>query len=398
MLYRMFSAAVFAAVLGPISATAQNIAQIGGPAERPPSSYKGLQYVDSRGCVFMRVESSGAAKWYPRVDAQRKPVCNIGPAPKAEVATAQDAPAAPAVTMMAPVVTPKPIIAQGKAPLPTVASNMMPEALAAPAPASSYATVAAAPAQAAPPLPVIASASNYERVTTTGSKGQIICSTSAPVVEVVRLRNGGTGVMCTRGDGTTNGWHAPTYPSGSPLGASLQEPVLHAPAAQKPRQTVTAAARQVQPSVQAQTIFTPPQGYKLAWKDDRLNPLRGIGTAQGQAAQDRVWTRRVPAQIVTGASLQRVQASRVTISSMSAAEQATGRSFVQIGTFGVAANAAGAAARLQALGLPVAKSNLVKAGKPLQIVLAGPFGSADQAQAALRKARQAGFGDAFLRN
>lgn len=347
----------------------------------------------------MRVESSGAANWYPRVDAQRKPVCNMVPPSEVQVATAQDAPAAAPVPMMAPVVAPKPIIAQAKAPLETVASKMMPEALAAPVVAPTYATVAAPPAQAAPPLPVISSASDYERVAATGSgKGQIICSASAPVVEVVRLRNGGTGVMCTRGDGTTNGWHAPTYPLGSPLGASLQEPVLHAPAPTKSRQTVTAAARQVQPLVQAQTIFTPPQGYKLAWKDDRLNPLRGIGTAQGQAAQDRVWTRRVPAQIVTTASLQRVQASRVTISSMGAAEQATARSYVQIGTFGVAANAAGAAARLQALGLPVAKSNLIKAGKPLQIVLAGPFGSADQAQAALRRARQAGFGDAFLRN
>ena len=46
---------------------------------------------------------------------------------------------------------------------------------------------------------------------------------------------------------------------------------------------------------------------------------------------------------------------------------------------------------------PVAKSHLVKAGKPLQVVFAGPFGSPDQAKAALQLARQAGFGDAFLR-
>ena len=105
----------------------------------------------------------------------------------------------------------------------------------------------------------------------------------------------------------------------------------------------------------------------------------------------------MPAQIVTAATAPVALRSRVTISSMSAASQPIARSFVQIGTFGLASNAAGAAERVQALGLPVAKSHLVKAGKPLQVVFAGPFGSPDQAKAALQLARQAGFGDAFLR-
>lgn len=380
MLYKMFSAAVCAALLGPVSASAQNIAQIGGPAERPSSSFKGLQYVDSRGCVFMRVESSGAAQWYPRVDAQRKPVCNMGPTPTAEVAAVPEA-----APMVAPVLAAKPPTAPLKAPLATVASKMMPEAL-----------VKAVPV-AAPVVAVAPAVSTYDRVTTQGpAKGQIACSTSAPVVEVIRLRNGGTGVMCTKGDGTTNGWHAPTYPTGTPPGASLR-----AAAVQEPTTPKAAPARKIvqplQTAASSQTIFTPPAGYKLAWKDDRLNPKRGIGTAEGQAAQDRVWTRRVPAQIVTAATAPVALRSRVTISSMSAASQPIARSFVQIGTFGLASNAAGAAERVQALGLPVAKSHLVKAGKPLQVVFAGPFGSPDQAKAALQLARQAGFGDAFLR-
>jgi cell division protein FtsN len=74
-----------------------------------------------------------------------------------------------------------------------------------------------------------------------------------------------------------------------------------------------------------------------------------------------------------------------------------GRLFVQVGSFGVSANADGASARLAGLGLPVARSNGRIGGKPVQVVLAGPFGSAAEAQAALRAARGAGFGDAFVR-
>ena len=74
-----------------------------------------------------------------------------------------------------------------------------------------------------------------------------------------------------------------------------------------------------------------------------------------------------------------------------------GGAWVQVGTFGVPANAQGAAQRLSTMGLPVAKSKLNKGGKALEIVLAGPFGSVADAQAALSIARTAGFGDAFLR-
>ena len=97
-----------------------------------------------------------------------------------------------------------------------------------------------------------------------------------------------------------------------------------------------------------------------------------------------------------------VQAPAVTRSTKSAPAEAAPRAaaggiFVQVGSFGVPANAAGASSRLAALGLPVALSKGRIRGKAVQVVLAGPFGSAADAQAALRAARGAGFGDAFLR-
>lgn len=70
--------------------------------------------------------------------------------------------------------------------------------------------------------------------------------------------------------------------------------------------------------------------------------------------------------------------------------------FVQVGTFGVAANADAAMARLRALGLPVATAQVEIAGRAMKVVLAGPLSGPALAKA-WRKARQAGFDDAFMR-
>ena len=74
-----------------------------------------------------------------------------------------------------------------------------------------------------------------------------------------------------------------------------------------------------------------------------------------------------------------------------------GAAYVQVGTFGEPANANAVKARLKALGLPVSTSKITRKGKVLQVVYAGPFASAAQAQTALGLARGAGFGDAILK-
>nr|MBP9950888.1 SPOR domain-containing protein [Cypionkella sp.] len=164
------------------------------------------------------------------------------------------------------------------------------------------------------------------------------------------------------------------------------------------------AAQTYQTAVAADAVPTPPQGYKLAWNDDRLNPLRGKGTVEGQAAQDAVWTRKVPAKLVV-ADRNTVKRPSVTVSTKSQATApvepgrtvAAGRAFVQVGTFGVPSNAQGAVSRLSSLGLPVARAKTVMGGKQVVVVYAGPFASAAEAQRALNAARGAGFGDAFIK-
>jgi hypothetical protein len=196
---------------------------------------------------------------------------------------------------------------------------------------------------------------------------RIVCPASAPNPQRVKLGDGSSAILCAGPDGDV--------------------------------QTAAAGLRR------NGLTFAPvvPAGYRFAWEDDRLNPRRGQGTVEGQIAQDQVWTRDVPARAVAAQPAQTATVaasnaprSQVTVSSSNTG-QAAARIFVQVGSFGVPSNAQAAEGRLAALGLPTASRRAAIKGKPVQVVLAGPFGSPEQARAALTAARRAGFGDAFIR-
>ena len=380
MFVKVFAGAVLALGCGAFSALAQSTADIGGPRERPPAGYEGQQFVDSRGCIFLRAGLGGVVNWVPRVDRDRKPMCGYPPTFGTAQVTAVQEPAAE------PVVKP----AAKPAAVVKTAAEPPPEAYV-PAP-----VVTAKPVEAKPAPVVAPKAVAMAEVVPPSGNGvmKVGCRASVPVPQRLRLTNGGSVIVCTKGDGTLEGIQAPVYPTG--VGASLSAPLVplgqHAGIG-----TGVAGARVAEPVTEV------PKGYKAAWKDDRLNPLRGVGTAEGQAAQDQLWSRDLPAKVLAQAEVTvaapTAPKAQVTASTMSAPAPAAvaGRIFVQVGSFGVPANAQGAAARLAALGLPVVQSSGAIKGRAVQVVLAGPFASVPEAQAALRAARAAGFADAFLR-
>jgi cell division septation protein DedD len=64
------------------------------PAEMPSSDYAGLQYVDSKGCAFVRAGVGSEVLWVPRVSRIGKPDCDNPPSGR-RVPVAEEIGAAP---------------------------------------------------------------------------------------------------------------------------------------------------------------------------------------------------------------------------------------------------------------------------------------------------------------
>lgn len=166
-------------------------------------------------------------------------------------------------------------------------------------------------------------------------------------------------------------------------------PVQTASVAAAPAAASSGVARVIEPVVPAmglapaapvakaapRPVPTLPTGYRAAWKDDRLNPLRGTGQVRA--------TRPAAAE------------AAVAVAPVPKASVAGGR-YVQVGVFADPANAARTIARLQALGLPVTQQPMRANGRQAASVAAGPFAAGDVA-GALGLVRAQGFADAFLR-
>ena len=54
---------------------ALSMAEAGKPAEMPPANFSGIQFVDSRGCIYIRAGYGGQIIWVPRVTRKREVIC-----------------------------------------------------------------------------------------------------------------------------------------------------------------------------------------------------------------------------------------------------------------------------------------------------------------------------------
>lgn len=71
---RVLAAAALVALVSPTLAR-----DLIRPAELPPADYAGQQYVDSRGCMFVRAGSGSRVVWVPRVSRNGAPDCDNPP-------------------------------------------------------------------------------------------------------------------------------------------------------------------------------------------------------------------------------------------------------------------------------------------------------------------------------
>lgn len=264
-------------------AVAQDASGSDGPAEAPPVEFSGTQYVDSRGCVFMRAGIGGQTAWVARMTPDRMPLCgyppSIAPAPPVVVAAEPVPPATEVATVEAP--APAPVatrqpVRKAKAPHPTVRAR------------------APRPSQQPPQT----------------------CPEDAPYSGTFTARDGAVIGICS--SDARRGVRVATVPVPALVPGRMSGP---------------------------------------------MTVREGVLTPQGAMA---------PAQVGPSA-------------------------YVQIGAYAEPENASGAKARISGLGLPIAHASVHDGNRPIEIVLAGPFGGAGEARAALSAARGAGFRDAFIR-
>ncbi|MEM6760971.1 MAG: SPOR domain-containing protein [Pseudomonadota bacterium] len=394
------------------------------PAEFPPASYTGAQYVDSTGCVFIRAGIDGNVTWVPRVNRQRRQICGQTPS-LTTTAQAQAAPAAPAreveqITVAPPSPAPVPRPAPAPAPVVTAPAPVpvpQPAPRATPQPAPQ--TAAVRPARV-PPLP--------EPVPTpqqpTAASVDPACSGAAPVSG--RYINPGSRRLVRCGPQSLAGHGGVTD------GVEITQDTRVLPRHVYDKRLQEQGAAQI------------PPGYRAVWSDDRLNPRRAEQSLAGIAQTRLFWTNTVPRRLIDhnsgrdvtaqvalvypytdadtqqrelgtvtlmmrdGQLIKRIQRNRarsrapdtpeVTQVTRAAPKPAavSGR-YVQVGTFGVEANARGTAQRLARAGLPARIGTLKRGSQSFRVVLAGPFDTADALRSGLRTARGLGFSDAFVR-
>lgn len=141
---RIFAIAVLACQLMSGAAQAQR-ATTSAPAEFPPSSFNGLQYVDSRGCIYIRAGLSGAVNWVPRMNRAREHICNAQPTyAKGQVPVDQ--------SRQSRAAAPEVLVPKAE-PVQTAAAGQARSAVQAPVSAAAATRTQAAPKPAAAPRP-----------------------------------------------------------------------------------------------------------------------------------------------------------------------------------------------------------------------------------------------------
>lgn len=423
------------------------------PAEFPPASYLGKQYVDSSGCVFIRAGIDGDVSWVPRVSRDRKIVCGFQPSLAAQTTTVAPAPTSTAKPVQV-------VVDATPAPAAVAIPRPAPKRVATPRPAAPVVVrqTAPKPAPVAKPrvvTPRVVASVPSEAAQVRGTQQRATACPGASAISQKYLQTTfGLPVRCGPQGGRIAARTAPAPAKAAPNKiVVIHDPVSRAVYAESVTSTTRIAPKHVvENRVNTQNLKVP-HGYTEVWDDDRLNPKRAEQNLQGRNDMLLIWTQKVPRRLIdrrtgkdvtatvpliypyTTVAEQRRGLGEVTIvqrdgqtlkrivrhknaakkvrkpvySTRSAPAEpkvkksaktsaVRGKSYVQIGTYRNAANAQKAAQQIARMGMAARIGKHRKGGTTYMTVQAGPFDGAGRVQNALRQLRGAGYADAFARN
>ncbi len=400
------------------------------PANFPPSSFSGKQFVDNRGCVYVRAGFDGAVNWVPRVSRNRKQIC--GQKPSFGTTTAA-APAAKPAPKPAAKPAPKPVAIAAPKPKPTPKPKPAPRVASKPAPApvvikpTPKPRVAAAPQRVAPKPQVVRVPASKPVATPRRVVRQVPTAAVAPKSKARRVvvpsynacQNGHSskrvdGVTIAMRCGPQKSPHVTVIRRGEAPGPGKK--VYHNRGWQGSE--LRGNTRIVPRHVYEQRDVTQvqiPAGYRPAWDDDRLNPYRAYQTVDGHRRTQQIWTNTTPRQLAVtdpnhtikapviayratdSKPIVTTQGGPIISTKSSPRPVATGARYVEIGVFTTPAKAQAAAGRLNRAGLPVKFGTYTRNGQSLRRVMVGPYASSSELHAALGAVKSAGYARAYTR-
>ncbi|SFP76273.1 SPOR domain-containing protein [Tranquillimonas alkanivorans] len=401
------------AQLGPVQA--QPAGPLDAPLEAPPAGFEGRQFVDSRGCVFVRATINDEVSWVPRLTAERELLCGFDPtrrdeddaapvlaetpedAEQAEEGDAPDVAGTPAEDVEAPVLaeTPEDVERADREDAPAVADG----GESGDAPVLAETPRDLEPADAAEEAPARADANEDEAGEEAPALADSDEDREAPV-----MAEEATPEAPVAG---TPAMPAAPEPEALPRTAAVDEEAGSKGAAGLPAaDPAPRARRRVPPAPQLAWTATTPRllidrrtGRDVSGAYDLIYPY----TDPARQARDLSAGTHVAVRTRSG---QRLIVRRDRLGERNGlmvlldpppAPAAQAATFVQVGTFAVTANAERLALRLRKAGMPVRLRAVRDGGRGYQEVLAGPLTSGEQVRDVLRRVREAGFADAFVR-